>query len=215
MFSGRQNLLGVSLMTSMLAFSAMAYAAKGTIDAASMKVTVYKFAVSTNRDCSNPRVVFTNAAGVESDLLSNPTPGSGPVDPGSYQCVLIELSKTIKTSAATSGGACTARQEFSDVICQDGQQSQLVDGTSVTCSGSATNPQHVTLFVTTASAGNGGERALLPPTGASDSTSGLKLDGPLVVTRNAPVTLSVDPKKFLDGSQGGICSTSAPSFAVN
>lgn len=211
----KRTLAGATALGSLvLSLSAQSFAGKGTIDAASMKLTVHKFGVSTSADCKNPKIVFESASGVEEDLLSNPTFGSGPVDPGTYNCVLIEVSKIIKTSAKTSAGACTAGTEFSDVICGDGQKSVLADGTPVTCSGSATNPQHVTLFINTAAAGASGERALLPPTDASDTTSGLKLTSPLVVSTDTPVTLVVDPTAFLDGSSGSVCSTSAPSFSV-
>jgi hypothetical protein len=209
----KRILLG-GLVGAALAVSASTQAGKGTIDAASIKVTIHKFAVATGKDCKSPTVVFSSDAGIENDLLANPTYGSGPVDPGTYECVILELSKIIKTSAKTSSGSCAEGVEFSDVICQDGQASQLVDGTPVTCSGGDTNPQHVTVYVTTASSGQGGDRSLLPPTSATDTASGLQLTAPLVVTRDTPVTLTVDPRQFLDGS-GPVCSTSAPSFGVN
>ncbi len=94
-----------------------------------------------------------------------------------------------------------------------GQTSQLVDGTPVTCSGGAANPQHVTIFATTATAGQNGARSLLPPTSASDTGSGLALTAPLVVSASTPVTLSVDARQFLDGTSP-VCTTSAPSFDV-
>jgi hypothetical protein len=197
-----------------LMLPAISMAGKGTIDATMMKVTIYSFAVSTNADCSDPIVVFSSADGVESDLLANPTYGSGPVDEGTYPCVMIEVSKIIHTSAKTSEGSCVAEQPFADVICQDGQASQQIDGTAVTCSGGADHAQHVTLFINTLSAGMGGDRALMPPSGPSDSTSGLKLTAPLVVKGDMPVTLTVDPKQFLSG-MGPSCSTSAPNFGVD
>ena len=103
---------------------------------------------------------------------------------------------------------------FPDVICNEGQASQLVDGTPVACSGGATNDQHVTLFITTASAGQGGDRALLPPASATDDTSGLVLTSALVVGGDMPVTLTVDPRQFLDGTNA-TCATSAPSFGAD
>jgi hypothetical protein len=210
----RRILLGAGLAALVFALPAPSQAGKGTIDAASMTIRVHKFGVATSGDCKNPIIVFTSDAGVENDLISNPTYGAGPIDPGTYNCVVIELSKVIKTSGASTAGSCVQGREFADVICHDGQTSQLVDGTPVTCSGGAANAQHVTLFATTASAGTSGDRALLPPTDASDTTSGLKLTGPLVVVGNMPVTLTVDPKQFLDGT-GTTCGTSAPTFGVN
>jgi hypothetical protein len=209
----RRILLGAGLAAMTLAVPAPTLAGKGTIDAASIKIQVYKFAVAKGNDCKNPTVVFTSAAAVENDLLSNPTYGAGPIDPGTYGCIVIELSKVIKTSAKTSSGSCVQGQEFSDVICRDGQTSQLVDGTPVTCAGGATNAQHVTVFITTASAGLSGDRSLLPPIDASDTTSGVKLTGPLVVSGDMPVTLTVDPRQFLDGTSTA-CGTSAPSFGA-
>jgi hypothetical protein len=209
----KRILLG-ALVVAALAVSASTQAAKGTIDAASIKVTIHKFAVAMGKDCKSPTVVFSSSAGIENDLLASPTYGSGPVDPGTYECVIIELSKIIKTSAKSSSGTCVQGREFSDVICQDGQVSELVDGTAVTCSGGDTNPQHVTVYITTASAGLGGQRSLLPPTSASDTASGIQLTAPLVVRGDTPVTLTVDPRQFLDGG-GPVCSTSAPSFGVN
>jgi hypothetical protein len=209
-----KRILSGGLVAAVLAVTASTQAGLGTIDAATITITIYKFAVAAGPDCLNPTLVFSDDAGVENDLLSNPTYGSGPVDPGTYQCLIIEMSKIIQTSAATSSGSCVAGQVFSDVICRDGQTAQLEDGTPVTCSGGDTNPQHVTLYVTTASAGQGGDRALLPPTSATDTTSGLKLTAPLVVSADTPVTLTVDPRQFLDGSNP-VCTTSAPSFGVH
>ncbi|MBV9946391.1 MAG: hypothetical protein JOZ69_06060, partial [Myxococcales bacterium] len=164
----KKHSLVAALAVGAVALSSTTQAGKGVIDAASIKVTVYKFAVAHGADCASPALVFASDAGVESDLLSNPTFGSGHVDPGTYECILIELSKIIHTSAATTSGTCTAGLEFPDVICHDGQGSALIDGTAVTCAGGQDNPQHVTLFVTTASAGLGGDRALLPPTSSTD-----------------------------------------------
>jgi hypothetical protein len=206
--------LGAAVVALALAIPASTAAGKGTIDAASITIKVYKFGVATGKDCKNPVVVFTSDAGIENDLLSNPTYGAGPVDPGTYECVIIELSKVIKTSAASGSGSCVQGQQFSDVICNEGQLSQLFDGTPVTCAGGTTNDQHVTLFVTTASVGLGGDRALLPPTSATDTTSGLLLTAPLVVGGDTPVTLTVDPRQFLDDTSA-TCTTSAPSFAVD
>lgn len=209
----RKLWLSIGTAAAALGLASAALAAKGTIDAATMKITIYKFAVSKTADCKDPIVVFDNPQGVTEDLLASPTYGSGPVDPGTYPCVMIELSKMINTSPKTTGGSCTQDAAFEDVICGDGQTSQLIDGTAVSCAGGATAAQHVTLYVTTASAGQGGDRALMPPLSATDTTSGLKLTAALVVTGNLPVTLSVDPKQFLDGSNP-VCSTSSPSFSV-
>ena len=187
--------------------------ATGNIDASEMKFKIYKFAVSGSAACTNPISIFTSATGSEQDMLSGPTFGSGHLASGTYPCVMIELSKIIKTAAAATSGSCTSGLEFSDVICQDGvQSSQLIDGTSVSCSGGTGNDQHVTLFITTISAGSSGNRSLLPPTSATDTTSGLRLTSPFVVSASVSGTFAVNFHNFLS-SGGGLCNTSAPTFS--
>ncbi|MEO5668898.1 MAG: hypothetical protein ABIR96_12635 [Bdellovibrionota bacterium] len=190
----------------------MAILSGGNLNASVMKFKVYKFAVSSHTDCSSPVTVFENTAGVEKDMLLGPTFGVGTIPNGDYSCVMIELSKIIKTASATTSGGCTAGAQFSDVICQDGQASQLIDGTPVTCSGDSANAQNVTLFITTVSDGDSGNRSLLPPLSTTDTTSGLKLSAAFSVDSLTSGTLTVDPRNFLDGS-GGYCSTSAPTFS--
>lgn len=189
------------------------FSSTGTINANELKIKVYKFAVSATADCSNPIVVFEDATGAEKDLATSPSFGSGEVDDGTYPCVMIETSKIIKTSAAATSGDCTKDEEFSDVICNDTQKSQLIDGTSVTCSGGDTNDQHVTLFITTLSSGAGdGERALLPPETTTDTNSSIVLTDPFVVNGDVTGTLSVSLVNFL-GSASGVCFTSPPPFS--
>ncbi len=183
----------------------------GTIDATSLKLKVYAFAVSESLDCSNPITIFSNTSGEEKDIATNPSFGSGRVDAATYPCVMIEMSKIIKTSASSTSGFCTSGVEFSDVICNDGQESQLIDGTSVTCSGGSSNDQKVVAFINTNSAGTGGDRALLPPLTTSDTTSGIVLTAPFVVEGDITGTLSVSLHNFL-GSDAGVCFTSPPPF---
>lgn len=191
-----------------LAYSSLVLAAQnGDTDAAIMKVKVYKFAVSTSKACTNPIIIFSSTAGVEQDLLTSPTFGSGQVNAGTYPCILIEVSKIIRTRGTT---ACTT--EFSDVICGDGQRSQLIDGTSVTCTGGSDTDQHVTLHINTLSTGSTGERALLPPDSETDTTAGLKLTSPFIVSSNVSGTLRVSPTNFLTSSS---CGTQAPTFSFD
>jgi hypothetical protein len=171
-------------------------------------VKICNFAVSTSKACTSPITIFSDSAGVERDLLSSPTFGSGSVDAGTYPCILIEISKLIKTTGTTD---CT--EEWTDMICQDNtQSSKLIDGTSVTCSGGKSNDQHVTLYITTASTGSSGDRALLPPDNETDTTAGLKLTSPFIISADTSGTLKVSPTGFIDKA-GAICGTSAPTFS--
>lgn len=185
--------------------------ASGTIDASSLKFKVYKFAVSLSEECTSPITIFTSASGEEKNIASNPTFGTGTLSNDTYPCVMIEVSKKIKTKSATTTGFCTAGEEFSDVICNDGQESQTIGGSSVTCSGGAGNDQKVTIFMTTLSSGAGGTRALLPPTSSTDTASAIELTAPFVVEGDLTGTLKVDLRNFLD-SGAGVCFTSPPPF---
>jgi len=184
----------------------------GTIDAASMKFKVYKFAVSKSMECTSPITIFSSDSGVEKNMLSKPTFGSGELAAGIYPCVIIEISKIIKDSPASTSGACIANIEQSDLICNDEQTSKLVDGTAVDCSGGILNDQHVALYITTLSAGNSGNRSLLPPSSASDTASGIKLTAPFTVGDDTSGTLTVSYKNFFS-SDGLSCGSNAPTFS--
>ncbi len=186
----------------------------GTVNAGTMKFKVYKFAVSASVACTSPIEIFSDAAGVEQDMVTGPTFGSGRLAAGSYPCVMVEMSKVIQTSAATTSAGCSAGVTFNDVICQDTTQlSQTIAGVGLTCSGGVANDQHVTLFITTISAGTSGARALLPPTSETDTTSGLKLTTPFVVTAAGKTgTLTVTTTNFLTPGVA-TCSTNAPTFS--
>ena len=192
-----------------LAYPSFALANDNQSDAAVMKMKVFKFAVSTSKACTDPITIFSSVAGVEQDLLTSPTFGSGQVAAGTYPCVLIEVSKIIHTKGTT---LCTT--EFPDVICNDNQLSQLIDGTSVTCTGGYDNDQHVTLYINTLNTGNRGDRALLPPSSETDTASGLKLTSPFVVSSNVSGTLRVSPTNFIQQSNSQ-CGTQAPTFSFD
>ena len=185
---------------------------KGTINALELKLNIYKFAASLSTDCSSPIIIFTNAAGEEHDITTDPSFGSGPLNPDTYPCVMIEMSKVIKTKPATTCGSNTG-QEFSDVICNDGQQSKLIDGTAVTCADSRAD-EHITIYMVTTSAGTGGDRALLPPLSTTDTTSGVILTNPFIVSGDTTGTLSVSLVNFLS-TDGVQCGTNPPPFTFN
>lgn len=185
------------------------FPAHALLNASSLKLTVYKFAVSTSADCSSPATVFTSVAGVEVDMVAGGTFGAGSLDAGTYPCVMIETSKIVKITP-TGGATCVAA--FNDVICNDsGQTSKLLDGTTTTCSGGISNNQHVVMYLNTLrTAANCGNNCFLPPTSATDTTGGIKLTNPFVVTTDAAGTLTITKGFITDGTP---CSTTAPTFA--
>lgn len=180
-----------------------------------MTFTVFKFAVSESADCSSPTEVFSNDNGIQKDMLTNPTFGAGHLKPSTYPCILIEVSKIISAAPATTDGACVRDVVRSDVICGDGQQSEKIGGTAVTCNASSTDAQRVTPFVMPLSHGSTGKRSIQKPISTSDTTSGIELTSPLVMSNDKAVTFVADHTKLFQpyfvGSQSG-GGTSAPAF---
>lgn len=177
-----------------------------TLDATSIKLKLYKFAVSANADCTNATTVFESAVGIESDMLTSPTFGKGKIPSGTYRCIMIEVSKLMNTAA---GGTCTTPKN--NLLCADAQQSKLVDGSNVTCSGGTSNDQKVVLYFTTLSAGNTGTRALLPPTNSSDTTSGMVLSNPIVFPTNKKAILRI-VKQMISSVN---CNSATPTISIS
>lgn len=176
------------------------------VDATSIKFKLYKLAVSTSADCSSPTTVFESTAGIQSDMLTSPTFGKGKMPSGTYRCMMIEVSKLINT---TAGGTCTTPKN--NLICSDTQQSKLIDGSAVTCSGGTANDQRVVLYFTTLSAGNTGTRALLPPTSGSDTTSGMVLSNPIVFPTNKKAVLRIVKQMIVDTT----CDSATPTISIS
>lgn len=179
-------------------------------NASSIKIRVYKLALSTSAECTSPTTVFESASGVEADLVSKPTFGKGKIPDGTYRCMMIELAKNINVTGAS---VCTT--PTNKVICNDTQQSQTIGGTTanVTCSGDTGNAQRVTLYFTTQSSNSDVDtyqtRVLLPPLNGTDSTSGIKLDAPLVYPTTKRGVLRIK-KTILNSS----CAIS-PKFSIS
>lgn len=192
------------LLTAILLGPQAGFAVDADMDATVLKVKVFKFAVSNSKACTNPVVIFSSTTGVEEDLLQGPTFGSGAVDAGTYPCVMLEVSKVIKVAGSAG---CAAQVE--DVICNggNGQTSQLIDGTAVACL-DADPTQKVVLYITTASPGGTGNGALLPPTSETDTTHGIKLDAPFVVSGDTTGTFKMSKRMLVTET----CETKAPSF---
>lgn len=123
-----------------------AWVARAAVDPSATTIKVYKFAVSTDPFCSSPITVFSSDSPVETDLADNPVVGTGPLEDGTYECVMIEMSDVIGYVPSATDGACTQGTEFSKSVC-DGD-SRLLDGTPVSCSDAG---DRVVLYLSTAS----------------------------------------------------------------
>lgn len=167
--------------------------------ASSIKIRVYKLALSTSADCTSPVTVFESSNGVEADLVSKPTFGKGKIPSGTYNCMMIELSKVINVT-----GRDVCQTAANKLICPDNTISQTIGSSTaanVTCSGGTGNDQHVTLYFTTQATRTEAltyeSRVLLPPQNGTDANSGIKLPGALVYPSTRRGVISVK-KSILD-----------------
>ncbi|MGZ3687699.1 MAG: hypothetical protein ACXVBW_05335 [Bdellovibrionota bacterium] len=183
------------------------------VDTSSTKLKIYKFAVSASALCTNPVTVFSSTAGTSTDILQAPTIGTGTLAKGTYSCVIIEASKLISfVPAANTGTNCVSGTTYSINICSDGTTSKLVDGTSVSCSGGATNDQKVAFYLTTQSTDTIGTHAFSPPTLSTDTSSGIKLSSALTISADASGTFVVDGRGAVRDT-GSVCDFGPPLFS--
>lgn len=150
-----------------MAFNALA------VNPTSLKMKVYQISVAANEDCSSPITLFTSQAGEEKDMLLNPTLGSGNLDDGTYNCIMITMDDVIKFVPESTTGSCSGGTEYSIDLCRDQASSDgsalyshtdLLEGTTFTTTECAGTDQSVsaggisnkvTLFLrTTAPANN-------------------------------------------------------------
>jgi hypothetical protein len=192
------------------AFAQDAEPALQELDASSILVTVYKIALSTSNLCTNPTTIFESSSGVQVDLKQTPTMGKGKINNGMYHCLMVEVSKIIRTAASTTQDGnpnTTCTTAVNRRICADNQASKLVNGTAVTCldaQNGANLPQRVTLFFTTLSTNSNvdtlGANTLLPPQSAGDTTHGLSMSGPITYPTNKKARLRLKKKILVSNS---------------
>jgi hypothetical protein len=199
-----------------------------TTSPTNLLLTVHKVAVSESPLCTNLVTILNNDAGAgatEMDFLANPTLGSGSIANGTYKCVVIEFSDTIKFTPAATLGVCTVGTQESLDVCSSGTTSKLIDGTTQTCSSST---EKIAMYLSTASSsttGNENTNVFEPPTSegdSSDAAHGLHLAAPMVVTGNIAARFIVNAANKIIGTQtdqsGNVrCEMQPPefSFALN
>jgi hypothetical protein len=208
--------LGAS-MTAFLALSAQSWAAG---DPSKILVTIYGVAVSTTTDCSNPIVLFDSSSGVQADFLNNPILGGGNIPDGTYPCVMINMSDVVQFVPKTSDGvSCVAGQTYSIDICRsdNGCSFDVRQGTTFSTNnsghGTNTSPSSdiVTMFLTTTAAANGSDN-FRKPASTSDTTRGIPLLSPFVVSGSSAGKFVVNATNQVS-SNGGLCGLDAPAFS--
>lgn len=161
----------------------------------SLKLKVYKFAVSTSPLCTDLITVIDNGNSPEEvEFIGSVNLGSGVLANGTYPCVVIEMSDNIKfTPGANSfSGSCVAGDEETLDVCRDqgdSPTSKLVDGTTSACSAGIVDNK-VAMYMSTYSPNSGD--AFNPPT-ANGVGGGFTLADPLVVAGSAVAKFVVNP----------------------
>lgn len=207
------RLILTTAMTLML--TTQVQAATSGINPNYLKLKIYKVAISTSPLCTNLTTVYSEAAPAYTDFLSSPTIGSGSVPSGDYPCVVIEFSDILKFSpAATSdNNHCVMNVESTINVCQTGNSSTLINGTTTTCT--TAGEDHVALYLSTASTattGTGGHNPFEAPTTVGDSTKGFKLNGALSVSGTQNGTFVVNGNGKVE-ENGTSCDMQPPVFS--
>lgn len=204
--------------------------ARANVNASSLDLDVYGFAVSATGDCANPVVVFSNDQATYLDLASSPTLGSGHLDDGTYPCVMIEVSPLVTYAPSVSEGSCTADTTYGSSMCGTGlldeadagissaldsglsRPIQLLDGSSADCASSA----HVVLYLSQWSAGGTttakAYNPFEPPAQNGDGDHGIMMGGSLVVAGGSVVGTFVVEVEQSVASDGASCSWVPPKF---
>ncbi|MBC7428413.1 MAG: hypothetical protein H7336_07365 [Bacteriovorax sp.] len=185
------------------------------LNPSSLKLKVYKFAVSTSPLCTNLITVIDNESSPqEVEFVGSVNLGSGVLADGTYPCVAIEMSDNIKyTSTASSiSGACVANVPNTLDVCryQGGAAvtSKLINGTTSTCSAGIVD-NRVTMYMSTGSPGTGD--AFNPPTSIGVG-GGFQLATALTVSGTSVAKFVVNPTgKMCDATN----STSGDCDGVN
>lgn len=194
--------------------------ASAAVNPANILVTVYGIAVSASTDCSNPVVLFDSLTGTQTDFLSNPVLGGGDIADGTYPCVMINMSDVVAFSPATNTGThCVAGTTYYQDICHVGNSCnfQTRNGTTFSASaaahGSSTVPSSdvVTMFLTTNAIPGAGDN-FRKPASTSDTTRGLALTSPFIVSGSTAGRFVVDATNKVTDS-GTACDLDAPAFS--
>ena len=183
----------------------------------SLKLKIYKFAVSTSPYCTNLITVVDNGnSPVDVEFVGGANLGSGTLVDGTYPCVVIEMSDNVKfipNGSSTSGNCVSAAESIIDICRTDnGGTSTLIDGTTVTCTGTDPNTpiaNRVAMYLSTVSSGGGD--TFEAPTLLS-TTHGLLLGSSLVVSGASVGQFRMNADNQIQ-DDGVACGMNAPAFS--
>ena len=198
--------LSTALITLLLGGNALAFT-----NASSLKLQVYSVMLSTSAQCTNPFTVFSSSTPTEVDFLATPTLGSGNPADGTYNCIIIKMSDTIKFKPTALDGSCAAGLEYSTDVCQTGETTLAPDAAGAPAACSTGVADVVYLYLTTGRVGSGGGNAFLQPLAPNATSYGVNLSAPLVIAGTATSKFVVNAAGKVDGSAGS-CGMNAPAF---
>ena len=175
----------------------------------SLKIRVYRAELCTSGDCETG--CFSVYSGDDyTQMIPGPELSKTDVPIGTYNCVRMELSDTIKFKPAdnAAGGVCVADTEMTQDVNSAGSPSTgvLFDGTEYA---GAAGEQKIAVYISTWSTNERGDGR--PPTVEGDGVHGIKLQSPLVVTASTGGVF------YLDGTDqvyvnGAACELEVPKF---
>ncbi len=217
--------LMTGMFSALLTFSC--FAADTGLSPSSLKLMVYKFSVSTDPLCTNPVTVIDNGTTpVEVDFTGGVNLGSGPLEPGTYPCVIVEFNSNIRfmPSSNSTSTNCNSNDYETNDVCRSPDTSLLADGTTTTCTSGG---DRVAMYLSTASTSTGNVDAFNPPTSGADASHGFKLASSLRVSNAASGKFVVNPTGKIcddndascDGGPGGTgigtgsCKLEPPTFS--
>ncbi len=184
-------------------------------DTSAAKLTAYEFLMAKSGDCSDPVSIFKADHGKEVDMMTGPEIGSGQLDAGTYNCVIMVMSDKLSFTPKTTNGACIAGTAVDlDVFQPQGETyrptATLPDGTSV--EGTASE-QKIAVYISTLSTSTGGGEDSNPmeaPT-TSKTTNGIILQSALEVTKDTTGTMIMDTAGKVEPN-GDNCDMQPPTF---
>jgi hypothetical protein len=188
-------------------FSLQAFSASQ--DPTELLIKPYKVAVSTSQLCTNLQTVYNESSPSYIDFLTSPTIGSGQLADATYPCIVIEMSSQIKYKPTTTQNNCVSTTEYTLNVCQNTQQSTLIDGSSVTCDG--TSDTRIAIYISTGSTWTtGAGDPFLPPVSIGDANRGIQLTSALVVDGTSAAKFVVNGTGKIDDSTS--CEMLPPVF---
>jgi hypothetical protein len=194
----------------------------------SLKLKVYKMAVSTSGLCTDLITVVDNGnTPSEIDFTSDPTIGSGSIADGTYPCIVIEFADAVKFMPPNSAsGACLSSVEETLDVCRSPGTSALISGATTSC-GTPGTSDRVAMYISTYAGATSNSDAFNPPTSNGDTAHGLTLGAALTISGTAAGKFVVNPAGQVcddtndntssceGGGSSNTCNMGPPAFSFS